>query len=130
MCSGRLFSHCACSAVRIEVEPELGGDHHLLAERGERFAHELLVRERAVDLGGVEERDAALDGRAEQGDHLLLVRRRAVAKAHAHAAEADGRDFQVALSEFALLHGSLPVADADKLASAAPRGHHRKGGMR
>ena len=62
-----------------DVEAELGGDHHLLTEGGEGFAHQLLVRERAVDLGGVEERDAALDGRPDQGDHLLLVRRRAVA---------------------------------------------------
>ena len=38
------------------------------------------VRERAVDLGGVEERDAAFDGRPDQRDHLLLVRRRAVAE--------------------------------------------------
>ena len=91
-------------AVGIELEPELGGDHHLLAERGEGFAHELLVRERAVDLGGVEERDAAFDGRPNQRDHLLLVRGRAVAEAHAHAAEPEGRDFQVALSKFALLH--------------------------
>ena len=60
---------------RVELEAELGGDHHLVAERRERFADQLLVRERAVDLGGVEERDAALDGRADQRDHLLLVGR-------------------------------------------------------
>ena len=87
-----------------QVEPELGGDHHLLAEGSEGLAHEFFVRERAVDLGGVEERDAAFDGRPEQGGHLLLVLGRAVGKAHAHAAEPEGRDFQVAVSEFALLH--------------------------
>ena len=88
----------------LEVEPELGGDHDLVAERGQGLAHELLVRERAVDLGGVEEGDAAFDGRPEQRDHLLLVLGRAVREAHAHAAEPDGRDFQVAVSEFAFLH--------------------------
>src|SRR5438067_10173311 len=41
---------------------------------------------------------------AEQRDHLLLVLGRAVGKAHAHAAQADGRHFEVALAEFALLH--------------------------
>ena len=39
----------------------------------ERLADELFVRERAVDLGGVEEGDAALDGRADQRDRILLV---------------------------------------------------------
>ena len=54
--SGRL-SRPAVAAV--EVEAELRRDHDLIADRGERFADELLVRERAVDLRGVEERHAA-----------------------------------------------------------------------
>ena len=100
-CRGR-----ACLPSRIDVEAELGGDHHLAAERRERLADQLLVGERAVDLGGVEEGDAALDGRADQRDPLLPVDRRAVAEAQAHAAEADGRDLQAARSQFALLHCS------------------------
>ena len=32
------------SKLRIEVEPEFGGDHHLSAERSEGFAHEFFVR--------------------------------------------------------------------------------------
>ena len=81
-----------------EVEPELGGDHHLLAEGSEGFAHEFFVGERAVDLGGVEECDAAFHGGPEKSGHLLLVFGRAVGKAHSHAAEPEGRDFQIALS--------------------------------
>ena len=54
MCSGRLSSP-PLLAVGVECEAELGGDHDLLAERGEGLADELFVRERAVDLGGVEE---------------------------------------------------------------------------
>ena len=104
MCSGRL-SRPACSpAVGIEFEPELGGDHHLLAEGSEGFAHEFFVRERAVDFGGIEECDAAFDGRPDQRDHLLLVCSRTVAEAHSHAAEPESRNFQVAFSQFALLH--------------------------
>jgi len=38
------------------------------------------------------------------GDHLVLVRRRALAEAHSHAAEPDRRDFQIAASQFALLY--------------------------
>ena len=54
-------------------------------------AHWNLVRPR-----GVEERDALLDRRPDQGNHLLPVTRRAVTEAHAHAAQPDGRDFQMA----------------------------------
>ena len=39
----------------------------------------------------------------DQRDHLLPVRRRAIGEAHAHAAEAEGRDLEV-LSESAFLH--------------------------
>ena len=71
----------------LELEPELGRDHHLIAHRGQRFADELFVRERPVRFGGIEERDAAVDGRTDQCDALLPVGRRAVAEADAHAAE-------------------------------------------
>jgi hypothetical protein len=84
--------------LRIEVEPEFGGDHHLLTERREGFADEFFVRERAIHFGGVKECDAALDGRSDQRDTLLFFDCRAVAKAQTHAAKPDGRDFQVAVS--------------------------------
>ena len=126
MCSGRLFRpDQPGDPSGSELEPELGGDHHLLAEGGEGFAHEFFVRVRAVDLGGVEEGDAAFDGRPEQGNHLLLVLGRAVGEAHPHAAEADGRDFQAAVSEFALLH----VVPPDSIPNfASMRGRARPDG--
>jgi len=92
------------AALRIRSEAELRRDGNASLERLERLAHELFVRERPVDLGGVEERDAAFDGRPDHGDHLLLVRSRTEAEAHAHAAEPEGRDFEVAASQFPLLH--------------------------
>jgi hypothetical protein len=45
-------------------------------DRFECLADEVLVRERPVDLRGVEERDAALDGGADEGDPLVLRRTR------------------------------------------------------
>ena len=79
MCSGRLFRpRAGPGPARVDVEAELGGDHDLVAHRLERLADQLLVVERAVDLGGVEERDAALHRRAKQRDHLGPGRRRAV----------------------------------------------------
>ena len=61
------------AVLAVEVEAELGGDHDLVAHRLERLADQLLVRERPVDLGGVEERDAAIDRRPDQRDHLAPV---------------------------------------------------------
>ena len=93
MCSGRLFKPC-CPSVARQLEAELGGDHHLVADRLQRLADQLLVGERAIDLGGVEEGHAALESGADQADRVLRVGGRAVAVAQAHAAEAEGRDFQ------------------------------------
>ena len=45
---------------------------HLLAEGLQRLAHQFLVRERAVDLDGVEEGDAAL--KATRTSAIILVR--------------------------------------------------------
>ena len=47
-----------------------------------------------IDLGGVEEGDAALDRVADERDHLVVVAGRPAAVAHAHAAEAEGRDLR------------------------------------
>ena len=71
MCDGRL-SNPACLRA-FELEAELGRDHHLIANGRERFADELLVGERTVRLGGVEERDAAVDGRSNDRDAVLAV---------------------------------------------------------
>src|SRR5690606_33451068 len=68
--------------------------HHLIAERRERFTHDFLVRERAVDLRRVEEGNPALDGTANEGDRLPAVGGRAEAVAQAHAAQAEGGDLE------------------------------------
>ena len=90
-------------AVVVEREPELGGDHHLVTDRRQCLPDELFVDERSVDLGGVEERDAPLDRGADQGDGVLAIGERAVALAHAHAAEAERRDLEVG-AECSRLH--------------------------
>jgi hypothetical protein len=91
------------AGLRIKLPPEFCGNHHLPTERSESLTNKFFVRERSVNLSGIEERDPAVDGRSNQRDHLLLVCRRTVAKAHSHAAEPDRRDFQIAFSKFALL---------------------------
>ena len=94
-------------SLGAELETEFGGDDHFAFEWGEGFAHEFFVREWAVRFSRIEERDAALNGRPKKRDHLLLVCRRTVAKAHSHTAEPASRDFQTALSKFALFHSRI-----------------------
>ncbi len=112
MCSGRLFRPGAPFIPRgsksgLRSNPNLVAITTWLAEGSESFAHEFFVHERAVHFGGVEECDAAFHGGPEKSGHLLLVFGRTVGKAHSHAAEPDSRNFQVAISQVALLHSSL-----------------------
>jgi serine/threonine protein kinase len=76
-----------------------------------------------VDFGSVEEVDAALDRRADELDHVAPVGCRAVAEAHAHAAEADFRNFQVP-SQRALFHGSSSRLERDLRVRLRPREKH------
>src|ERR1700729_2455589 len=88
----------------IDLESELCSNDHLATKRSKGFAHEFLVREWAVDFCGVKEGDAALGCRPNHADHLSVVSRRPVAKAHAHAAKAESRHLQVVVPKSALLH--------------------------
>ena len=87
------------TATRIDIEAELAGDHDPVADRRKSFTDQLLVRERPVDLGGVEEGDAVVDGRADERDSLLFVDSRTVTKAQSHAAEADRRNLEAAAAQ-------------------------------
>jgi hypothetical protein len=94
----------------VAVEAELGGDDDLVADGREGFADEELVGEGAVDFGGVEEGDAAVDGLVEEVDHGGLVFGGSVGEAHAHAAEAEGGDVEgTGGAEGAGLHGVCSV---------------------
>jgi hypothetical protein len=92
------------SILRIRSPAELGGNDHPIAEWSKSLAYEFFVREWTVDFGRIEKCDAAFDRRSNQGDSLLLVYRRAVAKAQPHASQPNGRYFQIAFSKFTFLH--------------------------
>ena len=91
-------------AALVEREPELGGDDHVLADRVQCFAHQVLVVEGAVDLGGVEEGDAPVHRGTEERDHLVAGWARAERLAHAHAAQAEGRHLKAWGAEGACVH--------------------------
>jgi hypothetical protein len=48
------------AAVGVALVAELGGDHDLVSPAGDRSAHQLLVGERAVHVGGVQQVDASV----------------------------------------------------------------------
>src|SRR4051794_34842899 len=96
--------------VLVKGEAELRRDDDAVADRLQRLADQLLVVERAVHLGRVEEGDATVDRRPEEGDHLLAWRSGAEGLAHSHAAEAERGHLQGAGAEGACLHGASPHA--------------------
>jgi hypothetical protein len=102
MCSGRLSRPACFSVGGSNLNPNFVAIT-TCPRNVEGFAYELFVRERTVGFGGIEEGDASFDRRANQRDHLLLVRRRTVPKAHSHTAQPNSRDFQLAFPQFALL---------------------------
>lgn len=107
--SGRVSS--APGDDPLEIKPELRRDHELVTDGLERLADKRLIGVRAVNLGGVEEGDTAVDGGADQRDHLLFVGRRAEREAHAHAPEAHRRDLQAG-SEGSLHHVFISLIHA------------------
>src|SRR6266571_6673259 len=110
----------ALPRLRVDVPAELRGDHHLLPERGQGFADELLVAERPVGFGGVEEGDATLDGGPDDGDSLAPVGRRSIAIVQSHAAVPDLRDLESAAPQRALLHVSSCECEPLRLMSMLP----------
>jgi hypothetical protein len=90
--------------ARVDVEAELGRDHHLIADRFERLADEFLVGERAVGLGRVEEGHAQVNRMPDETDHSVPVGDGSVVRAHAHAAKAERGNLQPGTAKLTLLH--------------------------
>ena len=80
-------------AVGEPLVAELGGQLDLVAAAGDRPADELLVGERAVHVGGVEEGHAEVERSVDGGEAGRLVGA-AVELRHAHAAEAERGDVE------------------------------------
>ena len=102
----------AVQSVRaIDLEAELGGDGHLVADRREGLADQFLVDIGTVDFRRVEERDAPLVGIANQTDALGPINARpVVAAAERHVAEANLRHLQA--SQFPRFHSVCLRLDA------------------
>jgi len=77
------------------------------ALRGQRLADQHLIVAHAVEIAGVEQRDAGIERGVDGGDALAAVGG-AVKVRHAHAAEPDGGDVGAGGAEFALFHDGSP----------------------
>jgi hypothetical protein len=93
-------------AVVVELVAELGGQHDLVAALGQHAGEQPLVGQGAVDVGGVEEGDAQVEGAVQRGGRLGVVEG-AVPGAHAHAAQALGGDGEALCSECAGVHDPI-----------------------
>ena len=102
-----IAAHAQPLAVRPPHVAELGGEHHLVAATSDGATHELLVRERAVHVGRVEEVHAQLERSLDRRDRLRLVAL-AVELGHAHAAESERGHRQSLIPKLALMH-SVPL---------------------
>ena len=93
-------------SVGLALEPELRRDHVLVAPPREGSADQLLVRERPVHVGRVEQGDAELGSAIDRRDRLCLVTLLGgpVEVGHAHAAEPDRRDLEPLSPERAMVH--------------------------
>jgi hypothetical protein len=88
MLGAAIGSCTAFASFKIYFEAELCSNHNLVADGLERLAHQFFIGERAIGFGGIEHGHATVMGVTNQFDHLALVGCRAIARAHAHAAEA------------------------------------------
>ena len=89
-------------------KPNLVAITTLSRKGAERFAHQFFVGERTVDFGGVEEGDAAFDGRPDGAIISCLSAAGPWPKLIPMQPKPEGRNFQIAFSKFAFLHFVAP----------------------
>lgn len=109
----------------LHAEAELGGNDRTMANGSEGLAHPFFTDMRAIDLGRVEKGHALVKGRADQGNHGLLVINAAVIAHHGQAAQADGGDFQRA--QPAARHGHIPCHSHGIPRTAFPHARQQDG---
>ena len=106
-------------AVRAAHVAELGRQHDLVAPAGDRPADQLLVGERPVHVGRVEEGHAQLERPVDRRVGLGLVGG-PVELGHAHAAQPLGRDLQTLAAQAPLLQFGSPSSELRTGPNASP----------
>jgi hypothetical protein len=98
----------------IPQRAEFDADLNLVAAvAGERLADQHFIVAHAIEIAGVEQRDARIQRRMDGSDALAAVGG-TVGIRHAHATETDGGDIWAGRAQFAFIHGGSPrTAAAD-----------------
>src|ERR1700675_5173537 len=91
----------------IADNSELCGQHEFVALALDRASDEFFILVWSVDVGGIEEVDAEFE-RAMNGRDRFGVIASGVKLRHAHAAEAEGGNFEAGTSKSAGFHTSMP----------------------
>jgi hypothetical protein len=91
-------------AVLAHRQAGLGGEHDVVPPPGEGLAEHLLGLAGAVDVGGVDQVDAGVEGRADEGVGVGLGG--AADLAEVHGAESERTDVDAGAAERAVLHGN------------------------
>src|SRR5262245_36869606 len=94
--------------VGIAHDAELGGQKHLIALPLDRATDQLFIGVGPVHVRRVQKIDAKLQRAVNGGDRFSIVTAR-VKLAHAHAAEADGRNLRAVSAKSSLLHMNPPL---------------------
>ena len=68
-----VLSVVAFGGVRREAAPGLGGDHDFLFALALQLRDQPLAAAHAVDIGGVDEVDAAIDGLVQRGQRFVVA---------------------------------------------------------
>jgi hypothetical protein len=97
----RAAVEAAPTAAGIAHRAELHREQHLVATAFDGAADEHFIVAHAVEIAGVEEIDAVVDGGVDRGDAFCLVAL-AIHAGHAHTAEGDGINVETAVAQFAL----------------------------
>ena len=87
-------------------QAEFGCQHHLIPAALQGTGEQLLVDVGAVDLGGVDQRDAQIESAVNRANGLGVVKAAdGVGGGHPHRAQADTADLQI--GEVSLFHGTF-----------------------
>src|SRR5271157_1054479 len=117
----RLAAHTAHVRVgTVAHDAELGGEKNLLPAIVNGLADKNFVVAVAIDVGGVQEIDAEIDGAVNRGDGFGVIPR-AIKFRHAHAAKAHRRYERSDLPKLAELHAGTSVEAYVKMDEEHPR---------
>ncbi|MNE32888.1 hypothetical protein D3C80_1265210 [compost metagenome] len=94
----------ACAGLQVDVEAELGGQDNLIAERFDGLAQQVFVGEGAIGLGRVEQGHAPVKCVPNDLNAVRFGQGFAIGAGQAHAAIAEGGDFQAGSAEGSRLH--------------------------